>query len=343
MQNKLQEAITAHQKGRYDDAEMLYTEILQQTPDNAHVLYLMGVLMLAQHDYASSKTFLTKAIYNEPKKASYHCALAHVHDHLYDYASAKQSYLNAITIDGNYYEALSNLGKVYVNMGDFDSANTMLKRAFDLEPKNPESHVGLARLFLATDRQDWGRSACFTALELDPDYYEANIVLGKAWMSANVLDRAENRFRHALKIEPNNPEAHTLLGNLFITHANYTWAEAAFKTALEKRPSYRDAHIGLAQASAQLGKLRESSDCWRQVFYLSSHDTTHYLQMAKAYLKVSEIHWATALIKELLTKEPNNTDALELSAVLNHYMGAHDESSSQMRKAMLERILSKNT
>jgi tetratricopeptide (TPR) repeat protein len=100
MEITIQQAVTAHQEGRLEEAERLYRSILENQPTDLDVNNNLGVLL-----YALGR-------FNE----------------------AEASYKKAIELKPDSEEVYSNLGVVLKNLGRFDEAVASYKKAIELKP-----------------------------------------------------------------------------------------------------------------------------------------------------------------------------------------------------------------
>ncbi len=105
----INQAITAHQKGRLKEAEQLYRSILENQPTNLDVNNNLGVLL---------------------------CALG-------KFDEAEASYRKAIEIKPDYVEAHNNLGSALQSLGRLDKAEASYRKAIELKPDYVEVNKNL--------------------------------------------------------------------------------------------------------------------------------------------------------------------------------------------------------
>ena len=60
--NMLQKALKLHQQGNFDEAEKLYRQILQTTPDHPQVLNLIGLIAQSKALHEEAITYFEKSI-----------------------------------------------------------------------------------------------------------------------------------------------------------------------------------------------------------------------------------------------------------------------------------------
>ena len=105
----LQEAIRFHRLGSLAEAERLYASILQQDPDHADALHLLGVMACKCGRYQAAMDCISKALAINPNAPEYYNSLGVVQQGIGNEAEAVGSYLQAIALKDDYIEPYSNL------------------------------------------------------------------------------------------------------------------------------------------------------------------------------------------------------------------------------------------
>lgn len=60
--NKFNKAFNLHSQGKIKDAEKIYKEILEQNPDNAEVLNLLGIIKIKENLFNEAVDLIKKAL-----------------------------------------------------------------------------------------------------------------------------------------------------------------------------------------------------------------------------------------------------------------------------------------
>ena len=183
----INQADDAHQKGKVQEAERLYHEILKAQPAHAYANHNLGVLLNslgrlneAEECYKKSlkiKPEFLEAYYNlgitlqllgrfndaelnykkaielKPNFADAHNNLGVILKDLSRFNEAEISYKNAIKFKSNYAEAYSNLGEVQKLLGKETDALINFKYAYDLKP-DLDYLLG-ALLYLKMNNCEW--------------------------------------------------------------------------------------------------------------------------------------------------------------------------------------------
>ena len=99
---QLIKAIALHQKGRLDDAQTIYKEILKANPKKFEALHFLGIIAAQSNEHETAVDLISKAIASQPNDAKSHYNLGFSLQALRRYESAVRCYDQAILIAPNY-------------------------------------------------------------------------------------------------------------------------------------------------------------------------------------------------------------------------------------------------
>ncbi|MCC5635090.1 tetratricopeptide repeat protein [Nostoc sp. CHAB 5844] len=174
-------ALQHQQAGHFFQAEQIYSQILQEQPNQVDALYLLGTLAhqsgkiekaiafyrqaLAINPVASVHSNLgialkqqglwkeaiqhyQEAIALQPNSAQFHYNLGLVFQQLDNLEAAKDCYRQATVLQPNYALAYNNLGLVSLHLREIEAALTYYKTAIELQPDFAQAHQNLAEALL---------------------------------------------------------------------------------------------------------------------------------------------------------------------------------------------------
>ena len=189
--------------------------------------------------------------------------------------------------------------------------------------------------------------------------------------AANLLESgeialAEQQLSEILKKFPNDPNALRLSGLSSLKQGKANIAIIPFKKALEVAPDFYEVYENLSQAWALLGNLNEAEICLKK--YLEHNQTSFsawkalgdilsdqgkidesdkayknaittdkkYIQLQDAMQSVQKgnLGEAESIYREILSKDPNNVDALRLLALLASRTGAVDQAIKMLENCV---------
>jgi predicted O-linked N-acetylglucosamine transferase (SPINDLY family) len=170
-------AVEHHQAGRFQAAEHLYRQILEQDPREINALHLLGVLCHQRGDNATAITYIRQALLFQP-----------------DYA-----------------EAYNNLGIALTEQGRLDEAVASLQQAVRLNPDHAEAQNNLGAA-LQQRGQPTEAIVCYgQALRLRPDFALAHNNLGNALKDQGRMAEAMACYERAAQLMPEFTDAQSNL------------------------------------------------------------------------------------------------------------------------------------
>ena len=236
IEQALQTALEHHQGGRLVEAEMLYRQILTQSPDQASVLHLLGILAGQVGRTIESIDLIGRAIAVDPGVAAYHGNLAESYRRSGQWERAIASLRRAIALEPAAAETHNQLGIALNALGRNAEALAAFGRAIQLRPEFAEAHNNLGSALRHEGRRGEAIAAYRRAVELKPDYAEAFRNLGGVLNDEERFDEAVAAYRRALALAPEGAEAHSKLGSYLANRGRIDDALACFRSAAEREP-----------------------------------------------------------------------------------------------------------
>lgn len=223
-----QKAFAAHHAGRLDEAKDLYKRVLQKTPADAEVLYLLGTAYSQLADYDEAKKYLDKALAIRPA----------------------------------YPEALSNMGLTLKKGGRASEAVDYYKRALELNPSFADAHGNLASALEALGRIDEAEEHARQALRLNPDSFDAFYVLGLVLKAKDCFDEASQCFLAALRLRPGDADVYCDLGTLYKSWGRTQDALTWLEQAVALNPAFHKALNNLGAVLEEMGRFDEAGKAY---------------------------------------------------------------------------------
>jgi tetratricopeptide (TPR) repeat protein len=143
MEIMINQAITAHQEGRLEEAERLYRSILKKQPTNLDINNNLGVLLHNLRRLDEAEASYRKAIELKPDYVEAHSNLGVVLKDLNKFDEAEASYRKAIELKPDYEEALLNLDMLVRDKNLLDHIFKTKKSIKENKVSSADSDVGL--------------------------------------------------------------------------------------------------------------------------------------------------------------------------------------------------------
>lgn len=263
-----------HRDGRIAEAESLYRKVLDENPEHAEALFLLGALALESDRSEIALDLLTRAVELAPDNPAYRSNLGLTYRRLGRTEEAIVALVQAVSLRPDLPEISFNLGLALEDHGELDDAIVCYERAADLKPD-----VFAVQYRLATalkNRGQWdkavGHYQC--AVSLQPTSLEAIADLGVVLHGLGRLDGAEALLRRALALMPDHALSHNNLGNVLLDRKRVDEAIMSFRRALAISPTFSLAHGNLGNALKDCGLVDEALDSYRRAL---AHNADHHV------------------------------------------------------------------
>lgn len=234
LNHKLHQAVDALMKGRDDEAEPLYREILKVRPHDPIALQHLGI----------------------------------IHIHRQEFDKAALSIQKALSFDKNNAEAIGNLGLALAGQGKVDEAIAAYNKAIQLNPQSAQNYNNLCTALLGQKKVDEAIEACRKAIACNPNFALAHYNLGVALQQRGNFEEAVASFRQSIAVFPNFPEAYTNIGLALVSLGRLEEAVASYRKAIELRPTFAEAYNNLGQPLNDLRKLEEATEVYQRAVEL---------------------------------------------------------------------------
>jgi protein O-GlcNAc transferase len=225
-----------HEAGELDQAEALYRKALDEDPEHAEALHLLGLIAYQQGEFQSSIELIKRALLQLNDLPEAHLNLGNALREVGQLAEAVACYRRAVTLDPDYGMAHSNLARALNDQGLFEAGLESSKRALELIPDFLGAQVNCAAALLGLERFAEAEAPLRRAVELAPDKAEAHRDLGEILAKLERLDEALACYRRALDLNPAFAQVHRNIGDVFKKQGKLSEAIACFERAVALDP-----------------------------------------------------------------------------------------------------------
>ncbi len=282
------------------------------------------------------------------------------------YPEAEVEYLNAMKADVTDPHAIGRLGVIYFEQGRLARAYPFLMRAYELDRNDLMVRLKVGLLQLASGNARDARAEAMAVLASDPRNPDAPMLLAETARSqadveeirqqfeallkqtgdtaplntglGSVLLRggdrkgAETAFRHAVELDPRCSPAHYALGLIRLSQNSLTNADAEFKAAAESAPRRSVRRLDYADFKLKTGDITEA----RRILTQLTKDVPDYVPpwtaLGRIALAQKQYDECGALVQKALARDPDNYDALALSAALRLTRGEVDAAINELER-----------
>jgi len=298
-------------QGKFKEAADQYGDALKENPDNAAVMYNLGMSMLKTGDEFAAMEYLRKAAAADRIGEIAHRAysrLGVMYTERKNFEMAEKYLKEAVSVRPS--DALNryNLGIAYMRQNKKEEAAEEFKKAEELGERDSEMLENLGDAYLAM--RDYNRSQSVYERLLNINSRNVRILsrLGEIYYEKGELDRAYDTYKKITSIEPATENARIAflnMGNILDDAQRFDEAVEAYNRALAISPKDDTALYNLGIAYKHAGKPELAVDAWRKAADLNVNDPKPLLSMADLYYERGFADLAEKEYEKVARRWPN--------------------------------------
>ncbi len=203
----MQIAVDLHRSGQIEQAEYIYTKVIEHDPDNAPALQFLGMVRHAQGRSEEGIALIERARAIVPDDPGLLMNLGNVRLEAGQGEGALDAYREMLRLAPDLANGWSNMGVLLRALGQSEHAEEALRKAIALDPNNAGAWHNLGNLFLSADRIPEAVECGLRSLTLLPGNKVGRKLLGVAYGYLGETEKAKAVFRDWLADEPGDPTA----------------------------------------------------------------------------------------------------------------------------------------
>ncbi len=210
----LETAIQHQAAGRREQAQALFQQVLEQSPDHPVALCRLGVMAFVSGDREEAINLVGRAVTVAPDFAKAHENLAIMYQSTGKLFDAENSFRAVLALQPDNAEAHNNVGFVLLKQGKPVEALESLQRAIAIAPDYLIAHYNLGNAFHTCGRIDEAIASYRAVITLDGSFAAAHYSLHALLLDPGDMTPAINCVRRALECEPASAQYRFVLGML---------------------------------------------------------------------------------------------------------------------------------
>ena len=350
----LQKAVEAHKAGKLEEAERLYTAILQTQPKHPDANHNMGVLAAGVVKFQDSLSFFKTALEANPSIGQHWLSYIGALINLNQIGDAKAVFEQAkkYGMEGGKFDQLEKrFSESSVHSQDPPAEELQsivnlysqgkLKQSLFESKKMLESFPNSLALYNIAGSSQLGLMQFDAAiisfkqtLEIKPAYAEAYYNIGLALMKKGSPEGAIESYKQALKIKPDFAEAYSDMGNALTNKGDREAAIDSYKQALKINPDYFGAYINLGTAFNNEGNHEAAIDSYKQALKINPDHAETHNNMGNTLQEQKKLEDAIQAYNKALSINPNYAEAYyNMGCILND-QGKLEEAIEAHNKAL---------
>ena len=305
-------------KGEIEEAEKLYSMILENSPEN----------MEAKDELSALKH---RKVQQEPPQEKIHSVISlftnnQVQEALDDVKTLINGYPNSALL----YNIRASCFKA---IGQLDTAVKDYEKALALKPDYAEALYNLGITLRELGQIDAAIKSYKQALTIKPDYFGAHNNLGNIFLELGQLDAAADSFEWAVAYKPDFAEAYNNLGVVNRERDQVYEAIKNFEKAIDIKPDYFQAHSNLGNSLQLLNKMDAAIKCYEKSLTINPNYTLGYVNIGLVHQEKGQKGDAIKQYEKALAINPNHVLAYyNLSTIKQYTMS--DSQITQMQSLL---------
>ncbi|HSY26791.1 MAG TPA: tetratricopeptide repeat protein [Burkholderiaceae bacterium] len=273
----MQQALSMHQRGQFNEAEKLYRQVLQDHPQHFDALHLLGVLARQGGHPQLALELIGQALQVDPHQAVAHCNIGVALQDLNQPERALHHYERALELNPNYAVALNNRGNTLRKLQRYDEALRSYEEALRCKPDYAEAYYNHATVLHKLRRFDEALAGFEQALRYKPDYPDAWCNHGLALQMLQRYEEALASYEQALQRAPQHAASWCNRGTVLRKMQRYDEALCCYDLALQHAPAMADAHLFRGNTLRALSRPDEAIASYRHALeHGADPEQVHY-------------------------------------------------------------------
>lgn len=330
----LERATAHHLAGEFGHARTLYEDALALAPDDANVMFRLGVLDMQGGAYDAALVWLDNALTRSPENARYHFVRGQVFAAAERFADAIDAYLQALSFEANSTDALFALAAALQSVGEDAAAIETYGSLIALEPNHVDALNNLGNCYRQQGDLSAAEATYRRAIAAQPGDANALTNLGTLLESAGRLDEAVSLLEAAVRVAPDSPCGLVNLGVARHRRGEFEPSAALLARALELDPAFPEAAYNLANALHALGRRREAALAYQRAIEQAPTHADAYNNLGIVYQESGAREAAAQAFDAAIRLRPGFVAALNNAATLMRMLGRFAEAESHLREAL---------
>ena len=319
----LQKGIEAHKTGQIQDAERLYTAILQAQPNHPDANHNMGVLAVGVGKIQEALPFFKIALETKPSTGQFWLSYINALIKLDRIANAKAVFDQAKGqgLEGEWFDQLEKRL--------FDTSSIAVK----LQDPPSDQLQSIAKLY-SQGQLGQVLSVANQMLEKFPNSIILHNMLGASNAGLKQFDAAVDNFKKVLKIDPNDAIAYNNMGSALQDMGNAEAAIDCYKNALKINPDFCDAYNNMGNAFRNMGNTEAAIDRYNMALKIRPDYAEAYNNMGHVLKDKGDLNAAIGSYKKAIKIRPNYAEAYNNMGIIQQEKGECEAAIGSFRQAL---------
>ncbi len=233
LQQLIEEASQLHRSNDLAGAEKAYQKVLSESPENAEIHHLLGLVNAQQNKFEQAIKYFKQAIKVDSHNEKYFTNLGEAYLRNRNFTQALESHQQSLKVKEDYHEGYFHVGNTLRLSGKYLEAIQYYEKAIALNPKYLEALFYLGDMFQEMGKEDQALNYFNSCLSIDPDHLEVNFKLGLLYEFFGEFDQSIEHYEKTINNTVGFKDSHYRLAQLFEDRGQIEKAKYIYSLLLE--------------------------------------------------------------------------------------------------------------
>ena len=285
----LQEALAHHRASQLSQAEALYRQILQSSPDHFDALHLLGVVAHQVGRNELAIQLIGRAIRINPNYPDAYSNRGVALDALRQFQAALEDYDKAILLRPASGAAYSSRGGTLAALQRYQEALESCDRAIQIEPGLAAAYSNRAIALHGLGQYEAALESSERAIQLKPDFSGAHTGRGNALHVLQRYQEAVGSYDKTIQVNPHIADVHNNRAAALLLLRRYSAALESCDRAIQINPDFAEAFANRGSILFELQDHRSALESFQKAILLKPG--LEYLPGLRLHMKRSICNW----------------------------------------------------
>jgi len=241
--------------------------------------------LINKGDYDKALEIYSQLIEENPADADAWCNLGLLYYHKGEIEEAEQAFLKCIEYDPEVLEAYFNLGRLYQSNREFEKALTYYKEVVTRNEEDGIAYYYMGQCAKAVGRIDDAVAFLDEAIRLQPNNLEVGVALATLYVERGDYQKAEDALRVILVSHADVVPVHFSLGLILREQGKKESALAQFSRVVQLDENHVQGFYNLAECCMDLGLLDQAEPFYAKACKLDPDFDQPVIKLGDLYRK----------------------------------------------------------
>ncbi len=320
--------------GRIDQAVEELNHIVAPPNDTGERFALIGDMLARERDQESAAQIMERIAARHPNNNEATFALAQFLGRNGNFAGALELLEQLLQSEPGHERALIYQARILQREGKTNEALTAMSRYLEHRPDSAEVRMTYARLLVDAKRYEEARQQFELLSEQSPDDGDVAYALGLLMLQTNRYDEAAVQFERLVSLNERVDAARYYLGQIAESKNDPVAAIASY-SRVDQGDHYLNAQIRIGVILAEQGEMRKARVQLQGIRVSNQQEAVRvYRSEADILVRSDRLHDAMGVYDAALEQYPGNSDLLYARAMLAEKLDMLDLLERDLREIL---------